>query len=160
MRFVEKLKCSGFNPRIVPFLQSWLGVRTSVVVVGGSASVPVPLENTVFQGIAFGRPLWNVYYVDASFSVQLLGFTDVVFADDFNCYKSFPAGTSVGDILKECTHSQEELHKCGRANSVRFGSSKESFLVFHLVNGPGEACVWRSLRRGAQHGPGVCNSFT
>ncbi len=140
-RMVEKLRCSGLNPRIVRFLESWLEDRTSVVVVGGATSAQAPLCNTVFQGTVLGSPLWNLFYVDASFAVQPLGFTDVVFADDFNCYKAFPAGTSVDDILCECRRSQDELHDWGKANSVRFDASKESFHVLHRTHGHGDDFV-------------------
>ena len=137
-RLVSKLRCSGLNSRVVRFLESWLEDRTSVVVVGGSSSLPTPLANTVFQGTVLGPPLWNLFYMDASFVVRLRGFTDVVFADDFNCFKSFSAGTAVDDILSECRDSQAALHSWGRANSVRFDASKESFHVLHRTNGHGD----------------------
>ena len=137
-RLVSKLRRSGLNPRIVRFLESWLEDRSSVVIVGGSSSVPAPLCNTVFQGTVLGSPLWNLFYVDSSDAVRPKGFTDVVFADDFNCFKPFPAGTSVHNILSECQGCQTELHGWGRANSVRFDASKESFHVLHRTNGHGE----------------------
>ena len=44
------------------------------------------LANSVFQGTVLGPPLWNYFYADARFSVRNLGFTETVFADDFNCW--------------------------------------------------------------------------
>ena len=76
--------------------------------------------------------------MDASLSVENLGFEDVVFADDFNCFKSFQPGTTVPEILGECEACQTELHSWGRANSVRFDASKESFHVLHRTNGHGD----------------------
>ena len=97
-RLVAKLRCSGLNDTVIRFLESWLEDRESIVVVGGSSSERTMLADSVFQGTVLGSPLWNLFYIDASFAVRPLSFIEVVFADDFNCWKAFERGTSHGQI--------------------------------------------------------------
>ncbi len=137
-RLLSKLSVSGIHERVVAFLGSWLEDRTSVVVVGGDASIPRVLANSVFQGTVFGPPLWNLFYLDASLAVRKLDFTDVVFADDFNSWKSFSSGTALADMLDECRQCQSSLHSWGRANSVKFDPTKESFHILHRQRSHGD----------------------
>ena len=137
-RLVQKLRVSGINPRVVRFLESWLEDRRSVVVVSGSQSTPRLLSNSVYQGTVLGPPLWNLFYVDASLAISSLDFSEVVFADDFNCWRSFEASTSLGAVLAECIKCQDSLHKWGRANSVKFDPGKESFHILHRTRGLGD----------------------
>ena len=130
-RLMAKLKVSGLHPNIIGFLASWLAERSSVVVVGGEVSDRYALSNSVFQGTVLGPPLWNFFYLDACLAVRVLDFIDVVFADDFNAWKIFSRGTGLIEMLAECEACQQSLHKWGRANSVRFDPSKESFHIIH-----------------------------
>ena len=54
------------------------------------------------------------------------GFEEVVFADDLNDFKSYPAGTDDQTLQSDMQECQENLHKWGRANQVAFDPSKES----------------------------------
>ena len=76
--------------------------------------------------------------MDAIRSTRLRGFTEVVFADDFNCWRKFERGIPNESILSACHDCQSNLHEWGRANSVTFDPGKESFHVLHRVRGQGE----------------------
>ncbi len=142
-RLLAKLSASGIHPTILRFLASWLEDRKSVVVVNGDSSAERILANSVFQGTVLGPPLWNLFYLDACLAVRRLEFTDVVFADDFNAWKTFTQGTAIDDMLAECLQCQDSLHSWGRANSVKFDPSKESFHVLHRTRAHGDDfCFW------------------
>ena len=135
-RLCAKLSSSGLHPRVVAVLSSWLEDRVSRVVVGGAHSLDEPLIDSVFQGTVLGSPLWNIFYADARYSVQHKGFTETVFADDFNAWKAFAVNAeqihdSQQHALNELTSAQHELHLWGRANQVLFDPSKESFHLLH-----------------------------
>ena len=66
---------------------SWSGDGVSTVVIGGAHSPNEILANSVFQGTLLGPPLWNLFYADARIAVNARGFTETVFADDFNCWR-------------------------------------------------------------------------
>ncbi len=136
-RLSAKLRAAGLHDRVVNFLCSWLDDRVSKVVVGGQTSPAEPLTNSVFQGTVLGSPLWNLYYADARKSVAQKGYTETVFADDFNAWKGFVRAddddveATMRRILSDLESAQQELHLWGAANQVRFDPSKESFHVLH-----------------------------
>ena len=136
-RIIAKLRKSGLHPKVVRFLESWLDDRTCSVVVGGQCSDPRVLRNSVFQGTVLGPPLWNIFYRDASNATSRLEFIEVVFADDLNCTREFPAGTSCEECLDALDKCQRILHTWGRANSVTFNSTKEGFHILHRRIGSG-----------------------
>ena len=77
-------------------------------MVDGFTSERMFLENQVFQGTAWGPCLWNCFYSDASKAVQDLGFTDVVYADDFNSFKFYARAVPNHEIyqdLRACQHN-------------------------------------------------------
>ena len=86
----------------------------------------------------FGTAFLNIFYADVSSFVRCLGFTDVVFADEFNCWKAFKAGTTLEEICGQTRQCQGNLHEWGAANSVKFDASKESFHVLHRTRRHGE----------------------
>ena len=114
---------------------SWSGGSVSKVVRGGARSPKEMLANTVFRGTVFGPLLRNLFYADARFAVNARGFTETVFADDFNCWRPvvitrdqiYPAQVVAFAALQE---SQHELHLCGEANRAVFDLAKE---LFHLL---------------------------
>ena len=70
-------------------IQSWLSDRTTFVCVDGILSKAFGLDNMVYQGTVLGPPLWNVYYADACKSLHDCRFTEAIFADDLNAFRSF-----------------------------------------------------------------------
>ena len=135
-RLGQKLRATGLHPCVTAFLESWLEDRVSQVVMGGEHSPEEPLTDSVFQGTVLGSPLWNLFYEDARHSVNDKGFSESVFADDFNCWKSFGVRhTAVEEdqakALDELKQVQQELHLWGDANRVIFDPSKESFHLVH-----------------------------
>ena len=76
--------------KVVKLIASWLEERRAVVVVDGTYSEEAVLKNMVFQGTVWGPPLCNAFYGDARKTVADAGFTEVVYAEDLNAYKSFP----------------------------------------------------------------------
>ena len=137
-RMCEKLRASGLPPSVVAFLESWLEDRVSHVVVSGVQSVEEILANSVFQGTVLGPPLWNAFYADARFSVRRLGFTETVFADDFNCWLILDKGISAEDAVLLLSKGQCNLHAWGYANGVVFDPTKEVFIVMRRREAVGE----------------------
>ena len=84
-----KIRRLGLHPHFFRFLESWLADRVAEVVVGGHSSGQEPLIDSVYQGTVLGPPLWNVFYADARQAVNRTGFTESVFADDFNAWNKF-----------------------------------------------------------------------
>ena len=135
-RLGEKLQRLGLHPGLLSLLNSWLEDRVSEVVVGGRSSQPEKLADSVFQGTVLGSPLWNVFYADARFAVNNLGFKETVFADDFNAWKTFnPQETCVQAHQQK---AQRDLHDWGWANQVLFDPLKESFHTLHRAFFAGE----------------------
>ena len=95
------------------------------------------LRNMVFQGTVWEPTLWNAFYKDSQRPVKDAGFTEEVYADNLNAYKSFPAATSNEVLFSEGRACQEKLHAWGRANQVIFDPKKESFHVIARAGGAG-----------------------
>ena len=95
------------------------------------------LSNMVFQGTVTGPTLWNLFYEDARHAINECFFTEVVFADDLNAYRPFPATTHNSAIMRSIKNCQTELHKWGAANQVAFDPSKESQHVLSLTDPAG-----------------------
>ena len=131
LRLNAKLCRAGIHPRICCLLQSWLEPRRSAVVLKGTSSAPKPLQNSVYQGTVLGPPLWNIHFADARLAVTSVGFVEVIFADDLNCSKEFPASTPHAAIKARLEDCQSELHRWGAANRVCFDAGKESFHCLH-----------------------------
>ena len=128
-RLADKLRRLGLHPRLQQFLESWLADRVAEVVVGGRSAGQEPLTDSVFQGTVLGLPLWNVFYADARRAVHKTGFTECVFADDFNAWKRFrPRELRTRAHLEKAQH---DLHKWGVASQVVFDPSKGSFHTMH-----------------------------
>ena len=136
-RIMMKLRGSGFDKRVVDFLESWLRDRRFVVLVSGAVTSEKPLRNSVYQGTVLGPPLWNLFYEDAALATRLLEFIEVIFADDYNCWRGYSAAKSNEEILAQCRLCQASLHRWGEANSVKFDPAKESFHVLHRTRGSG-----------------------
>jgi len=132
-RLGDKLRRQGLHPGLLNFLQSWLEDRIAEVVVGGQSSGREPLCDSVFQGTVLGPPLWNTHYADARKATDSLGFTETVFADDYNCFKRFAKGKLPQGLRCEIElkGAQKELHLWGKANQVMFDPAKESFHLLH-----------------------------
>ena len=135
-RLGEKLQRLGLHPGLLSLLNSWLEDRVSEVVVGGRCSVQERLADSVFQGTVLGSPVWNVFYADARYAVNNLGWVETVFADDFNAWKTFRP-SEAGVRAHQCK-AQHDLHDWGWANRVLFDPTKESFHTLHRAFFEGE----------------------
>ena len=136
-RLGEKLRMSGLPANVVSFLASWLEDRVACVVVSGAKSDDEVLANSVFQGTVLGPPLWNYFYADARFSVRNHGFTETVFADDFNCWTPLDKDVSEEEAVRKLAECQRSLHRWGIANRVTFDPQKEEFLIIRRRNALG-----------------------
>ena len=128
-RLLAKLRAKGLHDKILRVISSWLGRRVAHVLVEGAQSKEVELINMVYQGTVWGPALWNCFFEDARLALNADGFTEVVFADDCNCYKTFPRHISNRIILSELEACQSSLHRWGHANQATFDPSKECFCV-------------------------------
>ena len=137
-RLLQKLALHGLHQRLLAVISSWLAERRSSVVVEGSRSRPRPLANSVYQGTVWGPPLWNIHYSDVKTVIRHEGFSETVYADDLNAFKSFPRGSSPQMISAKLRQCQSSVHRWGRANQVLFDGSKESFHIIHRLHAVGE----------------------
>ena len=128
-RLLLKLKAKGVACNILRVLESWLGQRTAHVVVAGTRSKTMVLDNMVYQGTVWGPSLWNVHYADAKVPIELNDFVEVIFADDLNAYRAYDHRTPNDTLIADMKQCQADLHQWGRANQVTFDESKESMHV-------------------------------
>ena len=61
---------------------------------------------------------------DAASALNLIGFLEIVFADDFNCFKEFGLHAPNETLHTEMDRCQSDLHKWGKANQVSFDPAK------------------------------------
>ena len=137
---MQKIDSCKFHPKFAQLLASWLRRRVGRVLVGGEMSKEMPLEDMVFQGTVLGPPIWNIFFADAAISIRAAEYNDIVYADDLNAYKVFPADTSNEDILNSNGACQESLHAWGTKNRVSFDPGKESSHVICQHDAVGGNC--------------------
>ena len=104
----------------------------------GERSNPITLADMIFQGSVLGPTLWNIFYADCVRPVQKKGFTESIFADDLNCFKTFARGIGPSYILRQLQECQKEVHEWGHANRVTFDPAKEHSLILDPQNPHGE----------------------
>ena len=110
-RLLRKLRARGVPDAILMVIQSWLYERRARVAVGGKFSKDMTIQNMVYQGTVLGPPLWNIYYADAAIAVNIIGFLEIVFADDLNCFKDFGIHIPNSELHVEMHQCQSELHR-------------------------------------------------
>ena len=130
-RLLQKLASKGVHPQILAVIRDWLADRIAHVIVDGTSSTARALVNSVYQGTVWGPRLWNCLFEDARRPINDEGYSEVVFADDLNCYKSFDSACSNLAILDDLAECQASLHRWGKANQVRFDAGKESLRTLH-----------------------------
>ena len=104
-RLGAKLRAKGFRKDMLQVIVSWLQQRSAHVVVGGRLSKRLPLANQVFQGTVWGPSLWNLFFEDARFAIEVLQYVVMVFADDLNAYKSFAKHVENSVVLQDIDKS-------------------------------------------------------
>ena len=119
-RLLRKLQARGVPNEILFVLQSWLSERVSRVAARGKLPRDMKISNMVYQGTVLGPSLWNIFYADAAVAINLLGFLEVIFADDLNCFKKIGSCAANLDIVQEMQRCQQELHKWGACKSGQF----------------------------------------
>ena len=124
-RLLRKLESVPIPRKLHRVIQSWLNPRTAHVIVAGAQSEVIGMADMVYQGTVWGPALWNIFFQDASQAIRLLNFLELVYADDLNALKAYPASTSTPAILSDLRECQSTLHSWGQANSVLFDAGKE-----------------------------------
>ena len=135
---LRKLAAHGLPRSMLGVLESWLRDRPGHVVIGGSKSSRMCLSQMVFQGTVWGPSLWNTFFGDSICVLEANGFTVVIFADDYNAFKTYSSNTSNHLILTELAEAQRELHRWGQASQVTFDAGKEHFAILSTVEPHGE----------------------
>ena len=125
-RLMERLRLWNVHPRFLLVLESWLRSRRARVVVGGSFSKEIVMQDMVYQGTVWGPSLWNTFFADSASVLKALSFSETVYADDLNAFKAFLSSVSNDVIFSEINAAQHELHRWGQANQVSFDAGKES----------------------------------
>lgn len=138
-RLLQKLRQKGLSGKLLAVLGSWLEQRVAKVVVEGFYSESAELSNSVYQGTVWGPPLWNVFFEDARVPVNQAGFSEALFADDLNAYRSYDKSCQNEVLYEEMQDCQARLHKWGKANKVQFDAGKESMHILHRTEPDGEA---------------------
>ena len=87
---LSKLQGFGVGETCLRFLDSYLAPRVGNVVVQGSMSEDMIIDNSVFQGTVLGPPLWNSFFSDVNVPAQSAGGQGSMFADE-----AFEEGVSV-----------------------------------------------------------------
>ena len=100
-RLCIKLKKWGIHPQVIDVIWSWLQERKASIVVDGTKSAEILLNNSVYQGTTWGPPLWNHYYADAKHAVHDANFIESIFADDLNAFRAFKTTITDDQIRKE-----------------------------------------------------------
>jgi len=93
------------------------------------------MSDMIFQGTVLGPPLWNIFFQDASIPIRQSSCEVIVYADDLNALRVFPASTSDAAVLGRLRSCQTKLHAWGSANQVSFDPSKESFHILSRLYG-------------------------
>ena len=137
-RLLAKLRARGMPQDLLSIIASWLRKREAQVVVGGAQSTKISLENQVFQGTVWGPSLWNTFYADSSDAIRKCSFKEIIFADDLNAWRKYEAGTKHDEMKQAMEKCQEELHKWGDANQVKFDAGKEHQLILSRHNPHGD----------------------
>ena len=138
-RLLSKLSSLGLQPEMFGVIRSWLRNRTSHVVIAGARSIGSVLSDMVYQGTVWGPSLWNVFVGDVACVVKARGFSIVIYADDINIFKQYPARIVNDRILEDLRSCQREIHAWGSANQITFDAGKESFAVLSTTNAEGES---------------------
>ena len=137
---IQKLRGMRLHPKLMELLASWLRQRVGHVLVGGDMSAAMTLKDMVFQGTVLGPQLWNLFFADAAESIKDVHYDEIIYADDLNAFKTFPASTTNEDILTSNAACQESLHSWGRRNRVSFDPGKESSHVICQRGASGGCC--------------------
>ena len=110
-RLLKKLHNTRLHPQLLKVFEAWLTERIAYVVAHGEKSNPMTLMDMIFQGSVLGPTLWNIFYADCVRPVQKKGFTESIFADDLNCFKSFARGIGPSYVLRQMQDCQKEVHE-------------------------------------------------
>ena len=78
-RLLMKLHANGVPMDIQTVLNSWLPARKARVAVGVHFSWDIVIRDMVHQDTVLGLPVWNVFYEDATLTVRLHEFNDMLF---------------------------------------------------------------------------------
>eukprot|EP00969_Alexandrium_andersonii_P022673 992341-Alexandrium_andersonii.AAC.1 len=84
------------------------------------------MSDMVYQGIAFGPPLWNAFFADAKDAIEKAGFSEIVYADGLNAFCILERERNDIEAFARIRGCQRMLRKCGAANQVSFDMGKES----------------------------------
>ena len=136
---LKKLRSTKIDSCILRLIASWLRGRTGQVTVHGCTSSYFPLSDMTFQGTVWGPCLWNAFFADVVFPCRFCAFEQIIFADDFNCFRFFDNNIDIDFVLGQLSRVQDEVHKWGAANGVTFEASKESFHILSRVHHFGES---------------------
>ena len=135
---LAKLYAKGVGSKYLNFLDAYLAPRKGKVVVQGSASEEIALEDTVFQGTVLGPPLWNTFFADVCEPAAEDGGREAIFADDLNVFKLFDRLLPLPDMMQSLDDCRQRVHAWGKVNRVIFDAAKEHLVVIHPRDSHGE----------------------
>ena len=107
---------------------SWLSaVGFATVQLKWSLVVRIPqltnLPIWFFTG-RYGDLLFGIHFGDLACILSSLGFTIVIYADDYNAFKTYHSMTHNRLIMNELHEFQRELHAWGKGNQIVFDDGK------------------------------------
>ena len=128
---LSKLQALGVGQTMLKFLDSYLAPRVGNVVVQGKYSEDMIIDNSVFQGVVLGPPLWNSFFADVSVPAKSTGGKEAMFADDLNVFQEFDRQQPLAQVQNTLQTCRDRVHKWGKTNRVSFDPSKEHLVVLH-----------------------------
>ena len=101
----------GITDVWILFLTSYLQPRRVIVLVDGSRSSELCLQNIVFQGTVLGPTLWNVFFSDSRPAIEASGADELKYADDMTATKEFELNVPHDVIFAQLHRKQTAAHE-------------------------------------------------
>lgn len=128
---LAKLYSAGEGSHYLNFLQSYLEPRRGKVVVQGTSSDDIVLEDMLVQVTGLGPCLWNTFFTDVQAPAHSTGVAEAMFADDLNMFQVFARLTPVAEVTRTLAECKKRVHKWGENNRITFDADKEHLIVIH-----------------------------
>ena len=120
---INKMKLSGFNPKIINIVSSFLQKRSQCVKLNAASSDYTPIDVGAPQGTKLGPLLWLIYIND----LQIDGYKSVKYADDSSFYVTIPKNSS-----NNITSAIQQTKLWSADNNMLLNTDKTAIINFSL----------------------------
>jgi hypothetical protein len=122
-RVLSKMRHSGFNPKIIKIVSSFLQMRQQCVKLNAASSDYIPIEVGAPQGTKLGPLLWLIYIND----LQVDGYKSVKYADDSSFYVTVPKNSN--NIISSAI---QQTQVWSAENNILLNTNKTAIVNFSL----------------------------